>query len=180
MKKNRKVIFSVFLCLVGTILFYIYMYNQNNSMLKIIKFLLLSYILFYLAWMDIKTRKIGNKFILLLIMIRFIFLFIETMLERSFLFYNLYLMFIGCLIGGGILLICRMIVKNSIGMGDIKLFGVLGMYFGYDILYVMFFSFLCSALYSFLMIIRKKKSRKDTIPLAPFVFLGTILELIVV
>lgn len=73
MKKNHKVILSVFLCLVGTILFYIYMYNQNNSMLKIIKFLLLSYILFYLAWMDIKTRKIGNKLILLLIMIRFIF-----------------------------------------------------------------------------------------------------------
>lgn len=178
MKKNHKIIYSVFFCLIGTILFLIYMYYQNSSVLKTIKFLLLLYFLFYFGWMDIKTRKISNHILLILIGIRIIFFVIEIILEPSFLHYNLYLMLVGCLIGGGILLICRIIIKNSIGMGDIKLFGVLGMYFGYDILYVMFFSFLCSAFYSIVMIVKKKKSRKDTIPLAPFVFLGTILEIL--
>lgn len=180
MKKNKKIIFVVLLCLAGTGLFLAYMYYQQSTALKTMKYLLLLYFLLYFGWIDIKTRKISNKFLLLFISMRIVFFIAETALEPSFIYYNIYLILAGCLIGGGILLICRIIVKNSIGMGDIKLFGVLGMYFGPDILYVMFFSFLCSALYSLFMIIRKKKSRKDTIPLAPFVFLGTLLEILLV
>lgn len=163
-----------------TIAFLMYMNMQESSILKTVKFLSLLYFLFILGWIDIKTRRIPNKLLLLLIALRAAFFVTEAVIEPSFIRYNLLLMLIGCLIGGGILLVCRILVKNSIGMGDIKLFGVLGVYFGYDILYVMFFSFLCSAVYSMIMLISRKKSRKDTIPMAPFVFLGTILGILLI
>ena len=65
-------------------------------------------------------------------------------------------------------------------MGDIKLFAVLGLYFGYDIINLMFFSFLCTAIYSIYLLLFKKKKKKDSVPMGPFIFLGTILSFILI
>lgn len=149
-------------------------------MLKSLKFLSVLYSLLFLGWIDIKTRKIPNRLLLLMLVLRIVFFAAETILDVSFLRQNLVFMLAGSMIAGGILFLCRLVSRDSIGMGDIKLFLVLGMYFGYDILYVMFFSFFCSALYSLFMMAGKKITKKDTIPLAPFVWAGTVLSIILI
>lgn len=179
MKKNKKILAGIGI-FAGTCLFFWFMEKQGSPILKSLKFLSVLYSLLFLGWMDIKTRKIPNKILLLMLFLRFLFFFAETVLDVSFVRQNLVFMLAGGMLAGGILLICRLVSRDSIGMGDIKLFIVLGMYFGYDILYVMFFSFLCSALYSLFMMAGKKITKKDTIPLAPFVWFGTVLSILLI
>ena len=66
--------------------------------------------------------------------------------------------------------------KEAMGMGDVKLVGALGLFFGLkNILAIAVCSFLLGAIIGvFLMIIRKTKS-KDYIPFGPFIVASTII-----
>lgn len=63
---------------------------------------------------------------------------------------------------------------RAIGFGDVKLFGALGILFGYpDILLVFFLSFITGAIVSLPLLIRKLKGMKDYVPFAPFIILAS-------
>ena len=81
----------------------------------------------------------------------------------------------GAVLGMVILFISNVICKHGMGMGDIKLFGIIGFYVGVGgILFVMFFALLFAAVYSGILLLRKKLRAKDEIPFVPFIFAGTI------
>jgi len=85
--------------------------------------------------------------------------------------------------GVGFCLICFGLVyivgRGSMGAGDFKLSLVMGLYLtGQYIAGAVLAGCICSAVYSLIMLISKKMSKKDTIPFVPFLFLGTIITLI--
>lgn len=64
----------------------------------------------------------------------------------------------------------------AIGFGDVKLFGALGLLFGYpDIFLVFFLSFTTGAIFSLPLLIRKLKGMKDFVPFAPFIIIASFL-----
>ena len=68
--------------------------------------------------------------------------------------------------------------KNSIGMGDIKLFAVMGLYQGlWGVINSVFFSLAASFVISIAFLITKKKGRKDSIAFAPSIFVGTVVAI---
>ena len=70
--------------------------------------------------------------------------------------------------------------RKSIGMGDVKLAAVIGWYLGGSLIW--FDPVVClslSAIFSIVQLLRKKLTMKDSIPLAPFFSVGTILILII-
>ncbi len=91
---------------------------------------------------------------------------------------------LGISLAGGIFaglafLICYVISRKAIGGGDIKMATVLGLYVGAQyILMDLFAGIVCCAIYSIVMIIRKKMTVKDGVALAPFLYLGTLLVLL--
>jgi len=176
LKKLAGVIFYIILA----VLFYIYMDTNGSVIAKTLKYLTMLCVLAAIAWIDYKASKIPNTLLIVLIAARLIFFIYESIKEPDYIKFNIIQMAFGAFLCLALLLLCRIIIRNSIGMGDIKLFAVLGLYFGYDIINLMFFSFLCTAIYSIYLLLFKKKKKKDSVPMGPFIFLGTILSFILI
>lgn len=86
---------------------------------------------------------------------------------------------IGGIACGGILLIIALVVKSALGMGDVKMFFVLGLLYGLTDAYgILLFSVIAMGVVSIILLIAKKVTTKSTIPMAPFVILGFFLSIL--
>lgn len=66
--------------------------------------------------------------------------------------------------------------NQGIGGGDVKLFGVLGLFFGFELtLLLLFIACLTSLLIGFSLVYFNKLSRQTPFPFAPFIFLGSFI-----
>lgn len=60
-------------------------------------------------------------------------------------------------------------------MGDIKLFALMGLYQGlFGVFNSVFFSLIVSFFISIILLILKRKNRKDVIPFGPSIYAGTV------
>ncbi|MBQ9871442.1 MAG: prepilin peptidase [Eubacterium sp.] len=85
---------------------------------------------------------------------------------------------LGGLIGASPLLV-RLVSKGGIGMGDIKLFAIVGLYVGkQDILRAMFLSLVIALFVLLGRKLRKKLEKKQEVSFGPFVAVGTMLMLV--
>ena len=86
---------------------------------------------------------------------------------------------IGGIVCGGVLFIIALIAKSALGMGDVKLFLVLGLLYGLTDAYgILLFSVIAMGIVSIILLIAKKVTRKSTIPMAPFVIIGFLLSIL--
>ena len=84
----------------------------------------------------------------------------------------------GGLIGASPLLV-RLVLKGGIGMGDIKLFAIVGLYVGkQDILRAMFLSLVIALFVLLGRKLRKKLEKKQEVSFGPFVAAGTMLMVV--
>lgn len=150
----------------------------NYSILKILRYLILLCAMFVIAWIDQHDRRIPNRILIFLLTIRMVLLVVEWITVPAMGMALLISSLLGLLIGGGLFLIAHFISRGGVGMGDVKLFAVIGFYVGGgSIMPVVFLSALSSALYSVVMLALKKISLKAEIPFAPFVLVGMILAM---
>lgn len=71
------------------------------------------------------------------------------------------------------------LTKEGVGMGDVKLLSVLGWLVGLvPALIALFLAMILCALAAVVLLLSKKKSRKDVLPLGPFLFLGYFILII--
>ena len=89
----------------------------------------------------------------------------------------------GAAIGFGLLLVINLVVPRGMGMGDVKLAGVLGLWLGYlDLGHVflgLFLGFLLGSLGGGVLIATGLRSRRDHIPFAPFLAAGAVVAILV-
>ena len=84
----------------------------------------------------------------------------------------------GGAIGFVILLIPALISRRGIGWGDVKLAGLIGLMTGFPRVFVAILAgIILGGLVAVLLLIARKKSRKDVIPFGPFLALGSLLAL---
>ncbi len=148
-------------------------------MIKIINYIVLVLALILLAYIDYKKRIIPNKILIAMLILRLMLMIIEMFLYRGYIYSIILSSIIGLVAGGGAFLLVALILKNSIGMGDIKLVAIIGFYIGIESLFSciicsLFISLLCGVV----LILAKKISSKDMIPFAPFLMFGTILSIV--
>ena len=128
------------------------------------------------AYIDFKSKTIPDKLLLAGLFVRSIFYVIEMFTKNREILDIFVSDLKGVLLGGGVFLLGALIAKNSIGIGDVKMYGVIGFYCGYSgTLASMLFSLFICFIASIVLLIFGKKDRKDTLPLAPFVLAGTFL-----
>ena len=132
---------------------------------------------YLLAKVDYHEKKIPNKIILVMLLARFAFLIYEVMVSldywKSVLIYPL----LGAAIGAVIMAVAMLISRKGVGMGDVKMFIVIGAFVGSkEILATMFYIFLISAIGGVILLITKKAGLKDPMPMAPFACAGIALE----
>ena len=95
--------------------------------------------------------------------------------------------FRGALIGGvlglALLLAIHLVNPRGMGMGDVKLAGVEGLYLGFlglrHVLFGLFLGFLLGSVGGILLIATRIRSRRDHIPFAPFLAAGALLAVFV-
>ncbi len=182
-KTEQKPSKKLFIAIVGLTILSIYAFHfYGYSIIKIIRYLLLIYFLLIVARIDIKSKIIPNQMLIFMLWMR-AFLLIPEIILNIQLGYTLQLILapiLGMLFGGGIFLISYIISRKGIGMGDVKLFALIGAYTGPGVLMPCMIISLClSALYSIIMLVRKKLTLKDSFAFGPFAAAGTIVALLI-
>lgn len=176
--KNRKfVILAAAGALTGALLLAEFL-MLSYSIWKIVRYVVLLEAMFLTAWIDQHDRKIPNKILFILLLIRGISLAGEWLTHPDLGLAILISALLGLLIGGGIFLLAHFITRGGVGMGDVKLLAVIGAYMGVgSIMTVIFLTAVASAGYSIIMLILRKVKLKEEIPFAPFVLAGLILSM---
>ncbi len=84
----------------------------------------------------------------------------------------------GLLIGGGLFYAIAIISRGGMGGGDIKLIAMVGSFLGWkNVLLTIFLGSLFGSIVGIVLIILKKKNRKDMVPFGPFLSLGAIISI---
>lgn len=86
---------------------------------------------------------------------------------------------LGLLCAVTLMTVCKVVMKDGVGMGDAKLIVSLGFFLGLSrfVPFIVITSLL-SALSALVLLLTKKMSRKDTLAFAPFILAGYILNMI--
>lgn len=168
---------TMFLVTVAIAFLFATVYKENGLAVNLKALAMLS-ILWPIAYIDFKTYRIPNVFVGFGIVCRIGVLFFELFNDSMYVWHIL----ISELIVSGMLLLaallCSFCIKNSIGYGDIKLFFVMGLLLGVNGIWsAIFLSLIVSFVICAYVLISKKKTRKDAIPFAPALVIGTYLSL---
>lgn len=175
-RTRSRIIYLVVAIVVFSILIYMFAtVYVNKTWIHQIKLLCLVAFLVPIAAIDYRTELIPNKFLFAAIIVRIVLMLIEFTLSVD----GAVSVLKSSLIAAVILLLffslTLLIVKNSIGMGDVKLFAVVGLYQGiWGAVNSVFFSLVASFFVSVVLLILKKKTRKDTISFGPCIMLGVV------
>ena len=133
-----------------------------------------------LAYIDCEERIIPNELILTGITFWIILTLVEIFVAHTSWKQILFFSFVGAGVCGGVLFIIALIVKNALGMGDVKMFFVIGLLYGMTNTYsILLFSVIAMAIVSVVLLIRKKVTYKTAIPMAPYVVLGFLINVLV-
>jgi leader peptidase (prepilin peptidase)/N-methyltransferase len=152
------------------------LYADNSFLFNIKRICLLS-ILCPVAYADYTTLRIPNLLILAGVLFRVIIFAFELFFESAGIWTRVGSELIASAALTAAALLCGLLVKNSIGFGDIKLFIVMGIMLGLDGIWsAVFVSLIISFAVSVVLMISKKKKRGDTIPFAPAIMIGTYIS----
>lgn len=117
---------------------------------------------------DIQSKIISNRLLIVCICLGVISNFINNE-------FSLYSSLLGALAVGGILLLISIITKGGLGMGDVKLFSVLGFFFGLErILAILLLSTFITGILSLILLTFKLVKPKTNLPFAPFIYISTL------
>ncbi len=130
-----------------------------------------------IAYIDLKTMRIPNSFIILGLICRALILPFEFLMGEE----RIWTVLLSEGVAAAALLVasllCTLLIKNSIGFGDMKLFVVMGLFLGMDGIWsAVFLSLIASFVIAVTLLIAKKKTKKDAIPFGPAIVLGTFLS----
>ena len=155
--------------------------NTFSHNLDLIKYIILLPMLACAFVVDLKEQIIPNRLNLLMFEIGLVIIFLY-----GFTNINISInMLLGMLAGGGIFLLITLLGgaiagKEAMGMGDVKLMGVLGLYFGLqNIVVISVMAFLIGAIVSVIYMLVKKKNGDTYIPFGPFIVISTIITIFV-
>ncbi len=152
-------------------------YTGNSWMLNI-KLLALISILWPIGYIDYKYMKIPNKILLAGLYLRAVCLTAEVILYKKAIIKMLFTEFLAVIVIFLICMLLNFIMKNAVGMGDIKLLILMALYIGDSgIIPAIVFSLFVSFFISIYFLITGKKGKKDVIPFAPSVLAGTYLSI---
>ena len=149
--------------------------------LELIKYLILTPMLLCVFIIDYKLQIIPNRLNLTIFEIGLVFTFIYGLSNVSISIQ----MLLGMLAGGGIFLGITLLGglvygKEAMGLGDVKLMGALGLYFGLtSIISITLVSFLVGAILSIILLATKIRKMDQYIPFGPFIVIATFIAIFV-
>lgn len=178
---DRKKIMCVLLMLAYMVLLDVMLicFYQENFVLNL-KIVCLASLMWPMAQIDKKQLRIPNKLILVGLGYRLAILIFEVVFFREHLLSVVIAEVLSSIAIAVVLLISGLLVKNGIGMGDIKFFMLMALMLGpyrfiSSLLLIMIIAFFVS-LYK---LVIKKNDKKTEFPFGPIIALGSLLSFII-
>ncbi|WP_214846733.1 A24 family peptidase [Exiguobacterium sp. s193] len=154
--------------LLGGVL-YAYAFYQFGWSMQFVLTLILTSLLFILVMSDLAYMLVPNKILLFFLPISLIVRYLSP-LE------NWYNPIIGGIVGFGLLFVIFLASRQGMGAGDVKLFGLLGIFLGpLDVVIALFVSAFVGSLIGLTLLGLKRIERKQPIPFVPSIAIGTLL-----
>lgn len=187
LKEYRKGSMPNYILIISMVLSYICLiykfgvYSNFMENIELIKYILLIPILFCAFYVDLKEQIIPNRLNLMLFEIGLVFVFISGCSNINVAID----MLLGMLAGGGIFVLITLIGgliagKEAMGLGDVKLMGALGLFFGLNrIIAISVMAFLIGAVISVVLMVFRTKKSDEYIPFGPFIVIATIIAIFV-
>jgi len=127
---------------------------------------------------DAKTKKIANGLVFAMFAAWVTIMVPKLFLDTGAAIAILRDSALGFAVGGGMFLLVYLISRKGLGGGDVKFMAVAGLYLGFNnSLSAMLCGTALAALTGISLILLKKIGRKDTFPLAPFLYAGILITL---
>ncbi len=151
----------------------------ENALNENLKLIFLTSLLWPMAFIDYKQKRIPNKIVIVGLIYRAIILVIELLFIREGLLDTIITELIAVVFITIFIVLCMLIMKGSIGFGDLKFLMMMALFEGIyrfitTILVIMIIAFF-AAIY---LLIFKKKGKKDSFAFGPIIACGTFLSLI--
>lgn len=157
------VITGIFLALA-----YILMYTRFGFSARFLTYMTLCLVLSWISLLDVQGRKIPNGLLVIGMVSGFILSFInpEMTPENAF---------SGFVAAGATIWLVSFITGGGISFGDIKVFSCMGMFLGFKLaLSSLFITAFLSGMAGIIMLALHVKSRKDAMPITPFILICSI------
>lgn len=176
--KGKSLILLIIICFVLALAIQISLY-MNASIVNFIKLFGLFIIVFSAGIIDYKRRIIPNLLIIIGLIFRTGIYVYEIFFAASELKTIMVNDLIGFVIGFVFLALVSLLSKGSLGFGDAKLFGVIGIISGSFCTYsTLLVSLVISAVFAVVSIASKKIGRKDTFAFGPCIAAGYIIAVL--
>lgn len=141
-----------------------------------LKALCITTLLWPCAWTDLRTMRIPNKILLIGVGYRAILLIAELFTIQPGLQGTLVSELIAAVALFMAAFLCRILVHNSVGGGDIKMMAVMGLFLGLNGIWnALMLSFIIMFVAALSLLVLKKKKKNDALPFAPAVLAGTVI-----
>lgn len=186
-EENKPIVSKRFLLIYGTIfmianlaiaVMFSFVYATDTLLFSLKRFCVLA-LLWPLALIDWKTYRIPNRFVLAGLIFRGVLFVAELFLESEYVWGNLVSEVIAAVALAIATFLCSICIKDSIGYGDIKLFLVMGLLLGLNGIWgAIFMSLIVAFFTAVFLLLTKKKSKKDVVPFAPSIMIGTYISII--
>ncbi len=154
----------------GTGIVILLIYLKFGISLEWIKYIILTIWVIVIGFIDLDTMDVYLKTTLTGILLGMIFIAIGAFFGRGIWEYLL-----GGVIGGGLITLI-ILLTGGMGWGDAELFLLGGLFIGFKLtLIALLLSFILGGIIGILLILFKKKNRKDYIPFAPSISMSIII-----
>ena len=184
LKTNFKPNYIIMLLIAMIYVSLVYLYGIKETVianLDLIKYMILAPALIVAFVVDYKEQIIPNRLNLTLLEIGLVFAFAYG-LSNIAISIN---MILGMFAGAGIFTLITLIGglvygKEAMGFGDVKLMGVIGLFFGLsNVIVITLVAFLIGAILSVALLITKIKKTDEYIPFGPFIVIATFISMYV-
>lgn len=158
---------------------YVILYYYFGLSITTIGFSLLFSILVIITVIDYRTMRIPNIIIISGIVIGLIYRIASSIYYKDILIIakGILGMFVGAVIIGGIMIFSLLVFKKEgMGMGDLKLLAMIGLYIGSRyVFYTIFIAVIVGGLYAMLILMKKNV---DIFPFGPFLAMGAVISIL--
>lgn len=146
------------------------------TLFSILRTLSIIYWTYFAAVADFKLKIIPNE-IIIGMMAELVLIFIpEAICDFSEFKSTVVMSLLGGFIMGGIFLLARALSKGGMGMGDVKLVLMCGLFLGFEnVVGMIFWALVLSIVTGAVLMITKKAKLKSKLPMGPFFFGGAVL-----
>lgn len=176
---KKYLVFSVVILVVSALTYLYSFFVMDATLLTAFMNAEVALWLLVLGFIDLKEKIIPNKLIVSGIIFWAVLSLVEIFIAHTPWRQVLYFSLVGAGVCGGMLFVVAIIVKSALGMGDVKMFFVIGLLYGLTNTYsILLFSILIMAVISIILLMAKKVTRKTAVPMAPFVALGFLLSVL--